>query len=66
MWWPQLTVPIVKGITVLLHKHDEAVEDNENGVCPRPVPVNSPTDDCSKVYGLPDLPRMSVNQRGCP
>ncbi|KND88851.1 hypothetical protein TOPH_06375 [Tolypocladium ophioglossoides CBS 100239] len=48
-------IAVVEGVRVLLHDHDDAVEDEEDGVRPGPVADEGPGDDASKIGHLPDL-----------
>jgi len=46
---------------VLLHEHDNAMEDNEDRMSPWPASMNCPADNRSKIESLPYLP-SSVSQ----
>lgn len=46
---------IVEGIRVLFHEHDEAMKNEEDGVCPWPFADHGPTYDGSDEDRLPRL-----------
>jgi len=40
---------------VLLHQHRQAMQDYENGMCPRPVTMVRPPAETGKICHLPNL-----------
>lgn len=44
-----LTVAIIESIAVLLHKHDKAMKDDEDGMRPWPAPMDRPAYGGSKI-----------------
>ena len=46
---------IVECIAVLLHQHDKTVKNDENGMCPRPISIDHPLNNCTEKHCLPDL-----------
>lgn len=48
-------VAVVEGVRVLLHEHDDAVEDKVDGVRPGPVAPEGEADDAGHEGGLPNV-----------
>ena len=48
-------IAVVKGIAVLLHDENQAVQEQENRMSPRPLSEPGPPDDRGKVECLPDI-----------